>query len=53
MCFFVCLFVFCGTGACTQGLHLESFHQAPFLVCVMVFFEIGFLELFAQAGFKP
>jgi hypothetical protein len=41
---------FCGTGAWTQGLHLEPRHQ-PFFV--MEFFKIGSRELFALAGFKP
>jgi hypothetical protein len=35
----------CGTGSCTQGLHLEPFHQ-PFFV--MSVFKIGSRELFAQ-----
>jgi hypothetical protein len=43
---FLCV---CGTGVRTQGLHLGPLHQ-PFIV--KGFFEIGFLELFAQAGFE-
>jgi hypothetical protein len=42
-------FVFCGTGAWAQGLHLEPFHQ-PFFV--KGFFEMGSRELFPLAGFK-
>jgi hypothetical protein len=44
---FVCV---CGTGAGTQGLHLETLHQ-PFFV--KGFFEIGSRKLFAWAGFEP
>jgi hypothetical protein len=44
------IFFFCGTGAWTQGLHLEPFHQPYFYEG---FFEIGFRELFAWAGFEP
>jgi hypothetical protein len=47
---FFFFFFFCSTGVLTQGLHLEPLHQ-PFFV--MSFFEIGSLELFAQAGFEP
>jgi hypothetical protein len=43
-------FLFCGTGAWTQGLHLEPLHQPYFYEG---FFEVGSLELFAQADFKP
>jgi hypothetical protein len=41
---------FCGTGAWTQGFHLESPHQPSFLW--YGFFNIGSRELIAQAGFK-
>jgi hypothetical protein len=40
----------CGTGAWTQGLHLEPLHWPSFFV--IEFFEIGFYKLFAQATFK-
>jgi hypothetical protein len=43
------IFFFCSTGIKNQGLYLESLHQAFF---VIDFFEIGFCELFAQAGFE-
>jgi hypothetical protein len=41
---------FFGTGAWTQGPHLEPLHH-PFFV--MGFFETGSCKLFAQAGFEP
>jgi hypothetical protein len=41
---------FFGSGALTQGLHLEPLHQ-PFFV--KGFFEIGSFKLFAWAGFEP
>jgi hypothetical protein len=42
-------FLFFQDWTWTQGLHLEPLHQLFF---VMGFFEIGSLELFAQASFK-
>jgi hypothetical protein len=53
--FFENLFLFAlffwggGTGAWTQGLHLEPFHQ-PFFV--LGFLKIGSHKLFAWAGFE-
>jgi hypothetical protein len=43
-------FFFFGTGALTQGLHLQPLYQ--FYFCEG-FFEIGTHELFVWAGFKP
>jgi hypothetical protein len=43
-------FFFCGTGAWTQNLHVEPFHQPYFCEG---FFEIGSQALFAWTGFKP
>jgi hypothetical protein len=42
-------FCVCGTGAWTQGLHLEPLHQS----LVIGFFEIGSQELLVQAVFEP
>jgi hypothetical protein len=47
--FSIFFFFFGGTGAWTQGLHLEPLHQPYF--CER-FFEIGSCKLFALAGFK-
>jgi hypothetical protein len=43
-------FLFCGTGAWTQSLHIEPLHHPYFCEG---FFEIGSHWLFAQSGFKP
>jgi hypothetical protein len=44
------IYLFWGTGAWTQGLHLEPLHQPYFCEG---FFEIGSCKLFACVGFEP
>jgi hypothetical protein len=47
------IYLFCGTGAWTEGLLLEPVHQ-PFFFFLKwkVFFEIGSHKLFGWAGFE-
>jgi hypothetical protein len=47
---FIYLFIYCGTGAWTQGLHLESLHQLFFVKC---FLEMGSHELFVGDWLWP
>jgi hypothetical protein len=49
VCVCVCVCV-CGSGAWTQGLHLEPCHQPFFMIG---FFKIESCKLFAWAGFEP
>jgi hypothetical protein len=49
---FIYLFIYCGTGALTQDLHLEPLCSGLFVFVVGIF-EIGFCELFVRAGFEP